>query len=319
MKVLVITSKFDPHVDMVKKHLPEASFAIYDPMKLVSGSEIVYKWNGSKFGIIYDGFRLDDCDVVWFRKPIILESDQLPVDVKYQKYAHGAYKRTANAIYALLRDKYWVSDPWAILRANNKLLQQEVAHEKGLLIPDTLVTNSPVEAQKFLEEHKIIVMKPLGAETINDGGVEKTLYATQISVDKPVDFSGLGLAPTIFQQNLVGMLDLRVTVVGNKVYACEIHKKGSLKFGSDWRAGVLTPELEFVEHKDFPNELGAKCITVVKALGLKFGAFDFMLDKDGKYWFLEVNPNGQWGFVELEAGIPISEGFADLFTNKDFN
>lgn len=78
------------------------------------------------------------------------------------------------------------------------------------------------------------------------------------------------------------------------------------------------PELEFIEHKNLPKEIGIKCINVVKALGLKFGAFDFMLDSDGQYWFLEVNPNGQWGFVELEAGIPISEGFAQLFTHKGF-
>lgn len=318
MKILVITSKFDPHVEMVMKHLPESTCVVYDPMKLVSGTEISYTWNGSRFEITYDNVRLDDVDVVWFRKPIILDPDQLPVDAKYQKYVHGAYKRTANAIYALLRDKYWVSDPWAIIRANNKLLQQEVAFEKGLLIPDTIVTNSPKDAQTFLEKHKTVIMKPLGAETVNDDGVEKTFYATKISLEDKVDFSGLGLAPTIFQQSLVGMLDLRVTVVGNKIYTCEIHKKGALASGSDWRSGVLTPELEFIEHKNLPEDLGLKCIEVVKALGLKYGAFDFMLDNNGQYWFLEVNPNGQWGFVELEAGIPVSEGFAELFTNKDF-
>lgn len=147
----------------------------------------------------------------------------------------------------------------------------------------------------------------------------KTLYATHISTEKPIGFGGLGVAPSIFQQSLVGLLDLRVTVIGNKVYACEIRKIGSFGSKTDWRSGILSPNIEFVEHKDFPVELKAKCIEIVKALGLKYGAFDFMLDKDGKYWFLEVNPNGQWGFVEIEAGIPVSEGFAELFANRDFN
>ncbi len=112
---------------------------------------------------------------------------------------------------------------------------------------------------------------------------------------------------------------VRVTVVGNSVYACEIHKVGTHKEDPDWRTGILTPNLEYKNHVSFPNALANKCISVVKALNLKFGAFDFMLNEKGDYWFLEVNPNGQWGFVELEANIPISEGFAELFENRSYN
>jgi len=319
MKILVITSGDDPHIDLVKKHLPSSEFVIFDPKKLMESSEISYEWNGAKFDIISNDSSLNDCDVVWFRKPIILEPEQMPVEQKYQKYVHGAYKRTANAIYALLRDKFWVSDPWAIIRANNKLLQQEVASEHGLLIPDTLVTNSPTKAKLFLDKHRKIIVKPLGAETVSEEGFEKAFYATQISTNDNIDFSGLKIAPSIFQQDLVGFLDIRVTVVGNNVYACEIHKTGTLKEGADWRTGILTPNLEYKNHGLFSRVLADQCTSVVKALNLKFGAFDFMLDDKGNYWFLEVNPNGQWGFVELEANIPVSEGFAELFTNKSFN
>jgi hypothetical protein len=288
-------------------------------MKLIDTSNVTYRWNKSSFDIIYNGLKIDDCNVVWFRKPIILEPEQLPVDTKSRKYVHGAYKRTANAIYALMRDKYWVSDPWAIIRANNKLLQQEIAAQFGLKIPDTIVTNSSKDAKDFLVKHKKVIVKPLGAETVNENGREKAFYATQISVDDQVDFSGLQLAPSIFQQSLTGLLDVRVTVVGNNVYACEIHKKGHLENDPDWRKGILSSDLEYRNHSSFPKTIADSCISIVKALNLKYGAFDFMLDREGNYWFLEVNPNGQWGFVELEAKIPISEGFAELFTDRKFN
>jgi glutathione synthase/RimK-type ligase-like ATP-grasp enzyme len=318
VKILVITSGIDPHIEMVKKHLPSSDFVIFDPVKLLNTSEISYKWNNNKYEIFNNDTKLNDCDVVWFRKPIILEPEQLPVEKKYQKFVHGAYKRTANAIYALLRDKYWVSDPWAIIRANNKLLQQEIAAENGLLIPDTLITNSPDEARKFQFKYPKIITKPLGAETVIENDLEKAFYVTTIIEDENIDYSGLKLAPAIFQQNLVGNLDIRVTVVGKRVHACEIHKNGSLRNRPDWRIGILSENLEYKNHTEFPKTISDKCVSIIKALNLKFGAFDFMLDNRGDYWFLEVNPNGQWGFVELEANIPISGSFAELFTEKYF-
>lgn len=318
MKVLVITSGPDPHVQMVSERLAGAEFLIFDPAKIPFSSSLSYQWgNDGFYEIRYEGKGLNDTDVVWFRKPLILDPEKLPVEDKYRKYTHDAYKRSIQAVYSLLRDKFWVSDPWAILRANNKLLQQEIAHKRGLRIPETLVTNSAEDAKQFLADQKSVVVKPLGAETVNENGIGKAFYATRLSSNDVVDFSGLQVAPTIFQKDLVGCLDIRITVVGERVYACEIKKVGDLAERTDWRTGILTENLVYTPHS-LPNRLSAACISIVRDLKIKFGAFDFMLDCRGNYWFLEVNPNGQWGFIEEQCELPISNGFAELFTERSF-
>lgn len=318
MRVLVITSEPDPHVDMVRRKIPETEFSIFDPSKIPFSSNLTYLFrDGGTYEIRFNDRVLNGVEVVWFRKPVIIEPNKLPVGEQYRKYTHTAYKNAAQAIFALLRNSYWVSDPWAILRANNKLVQQEIAFSRGLRIPKTLVTNSADDVRKFLNEQGSIVAKPLGAEVVNESGVAKAFYSTKIIADDDVDLSGLQVAPAIFQEDLSGCLDIRVTVVGNNVYACEIRKTGDLHSKVDWRVGVLTMNLTYLPH-NLPCDLSATCISVIQDLGIKFGCFDFMLDTKGRYWFLEVNPNGQWGFIEENSGLLISDGFVELFTQRSF-
>lgn len=108
-------------------------------------------------------------------------------------------------------------------------------------------------------------------------------------------------------------VDIRVTVVGDKVYPCRIEKTGSSVLVADWRTAQGTSDLVYTLDADFPSDLGLACVRMLVKLGLKFGAFDFIRDANGVYWFLEVNPNGQWAFVVDTAGLQINAGFATLF------
>jgi len=107
-------------------------------------------------------------------------------------------------------------------------------------------------------------------------------------------------------------LDVRVTVVGTKVFACSIEKTGDLSGVPDWRRGNQTDKLVY---KSIDFALGKECIEMLVRMGLSYGAFDFIWDGTA-YWFLEVNPNGQWGFVEEQTGLPISKAMADLLTGR---
>lgn len=60
------------------------------------------------------------------------------------------------------------------------------------------------------------------------------------------------------------------------------------------------------------DSLAEMCLQMNMSLGLNFGAYDFALKEDGSAVFLEVNPNGKWGFVENKTGLPLSQAMADL-------
>jgi len=268
---------------------------------------------GLSFDAVSGGRLLNAVDVVWYRKPRKLTADEMPVDKKYQGYSHSAYSGTVDMLFGLLRNKLWVNNYWAIKVASNKLFQLEVAAQLGMNIPHTLVTSRESEAYHFVNENGgPVVAKMTGTQHVSYDGSSYVFYTSRIETNP--DLSGLSVAPGMFQVEINKLVDLRVTVVGNKVFACEVHQHGKFKNKIDWREGVFEEgALTYELHKKFPKGLHEKCIVMLKRLGLVFGAFDFILDKNGKYWFLEVNPNGQWGFVELEGNIRISPAFIEVF------
>ena len=62
---------------------------------------------------------------------------------------------------------------------------------------------------------------------------------------------------------------------------------------------------------DLPPALSQRLLALMRRLGLVYGAIDLKQDEHGDYYFLEVNPAGQWQFVESRAGLPITQAHAD--------
>ncbi len=132
-------------------------------------------------------------------------------------------------------------------------------------------------------------------------------------VDEQTDFSGLYLAPSILQKAIDVKTELRITVVGNKVFAASITGDSSFmgKHIRDWRVTSLIGEARY-QAFDLPKKIADQCVALVRELGLQFGAIDAIIDKHNKLWFLENNPNGQWAFIEEETKLPIGKAIAHL-------
>ncbi|KKS07128.1 hypothetical protein A3K01_01580 [candidate division WWE3 bacterium RIFOXYD1_FULL_43_17] len=315
MKVLVITTKPDAHVKMVARHLPEWEFQIFDPFRFPYTNGITYLFENGKMEISLDKKNLSDADVVWFRKPNYLKSTKFPVSENLQEFAWNSYKRSVIWLYDLLPNSFWVSRPNNIIKGGNKLYQMQLATKLGFNVPDTLVTNNVTEVERFRLRHRDIVTKSLHNEFVDDGGELYAMYTTRLPAEEKIDFSGLAISPAIFQQMIVGP-DIRVTVIGNKIFATEINKKGTLQNEVDWRLGVADNRKLKYFSTTLPENLNEMCLALVRQMSLEYGAIDLMRDNKGKYWFLEINPNGQWGFIELQTGQQLSLAIADLFRNQ---
>jgi glutathione synthase/RimK-type ligase-like ATP-grasp enzyme len=115
------------------------------------------------------------------------------------------------------------------------------------------------------------------------------------------------LAPVIFQEYIRGV-DLRVTVIGGQLFAAEIDARATT-YPVDMRMvvgeGVVRPV-------QLPAELERRLLALQKRLGLVYGAIDLRRSDDGEYHFFEVNPAGQWLFIEQRTGLPITQAHADL-------
>ena len=75
----------------------------------------------------------------------------------------------------------------------------------------------------------------------------------------------------------------------------------------------------FYAPHELPLEEEQRCIRLVQELGQCFGAIDLVLHPERGYVFLEINPNGQWGWIEDFTGLPIAAAFADLLVRLSSN
>lgn len=308
---LVLTHTVDVHVSYVERHLKE-SFVMIDPVAISEGTELSFEFINGKNHIIYNGKSLDEVGVVWYRKPAPVRHIKLPVKPEYAVYSSISLERHINLLKASFQDALWVSDYYAIQRAENKNFQQVVAASLGLRVPDTLTSSSAKAAAKFIKAHNAVVVKSTSSFPPS-GKVASILPTRLITSASSDDLSGLHLAPSIFQEAIPTQADLRVTVVGQEIFPAIIYDKGVAEFSEirDWRMAYDHSITKFASYK-LSKEVGEQCIKLVKKLGLQFGAIDLILDKKDKLWFLEINPNGQWAFIEEDTGQPIGKAIATL-------
>ena len=304
-KILVITSLPDPHIEIVRKHLPQGVLIeIFDPRELALSGEITISQEGflSKLG---KEFPLS----IWYRKPKFLQIEDLEgmsIPKDYFSSILSLHEEGYSLIFATYPDCLWVSNPYAIKKASNKLTQLLTAANFGFKIPKTIFSSAPEDIEEFRSQVGDLVMKPLGLPYAKVNGVNSWLYATLIPSRQKMDYEGLGITPMIFQERITKVFDLRVTVIGEQVFGCKIVSKDL-----DWRLSQSKTDTIYTPFT-LENSFAQKCIEITKYLGLNFGAFDFVKSIEEEIFFLEINPNGQWGFIEEKTGLPLSKAMAEL-------
>ena len=210
------------------------------------------------------------------------------------------------ALLALPTTK-WLSHPMAIWRAEHKPYQLAVAAQLGFSIPSTVITNDKRVAQDFAVNRRLVA-KAVSSGYVATPSGNAAIFTSSVSKDDLADLEGLNLAPVIFQQMESKQLDVRVTVVGDDVFGVEILSQTRQSSSIDWRA-TDDPNLEHRVH-DLPFDVAQRCRALLEHLGLAFGAIDLALTEDGSYVFFEINPNGEWVWLEDRLGIPISSAIA---------
>jgi glutathione synthase/RimK-type ligase-like ATP-grasp enzyme len=202
----------------------------------------------------------------------------------------------------------WVNPRAADEAAHRKPYQWEIAQQVGLRLPRTLVTNRPEEARAFIERVGVgkAVFKAFVA-SIEAWRETRLVEAADVERLEQVRY-----APVIFQEYVEGV-DLRITAVGDRLFPCEIDARNT-SYPMDMRMVVGESVVSPVE---LPPGLHDALLALQRRLGLRYGAIDMRRTPDGEYVFLEVNPAGQWLFVERLTGMPIGQAVADLLAGLE--
>ena len=243
---------------------------------------------------------------VWYRRNV---APNLPedLDVGSSEFCEREARMFLEGALTSLPTQRWLSSPQAIWLAERKPYQLAKAAQLGFTLPRTIVTNDEAAVKGFALENELVA-KAVSSVSIKGIDGNRAIFTNALVPGDLEDLSGLALAPVIFQENIVKSSDIRVTVVGNDVFAAEILSQSRESSNVDWRA-TDDPDLEHRPH-ELPSTLARQCLSLVSNLGLAFGALDFALTPDGTYVFFEINPNGEWLWLEDQLGLPISERIA---------
>ncbi|MGE9313801.1 ATP-grasp domain-containing protein [Niabella sp. CJ426] len=221
------------------------------------------------------------------------------------------YDSFLSNIFSILHSEKWLSHPDKIYKAENKLLQLKYAKEIGFNVPHTLISTQPDEIRDFYYSNgKQVVFKPFFNSKIEENGVVKLLFTNLIKEDDINSLEQYELTPVIYQKFIEKKLEYRVTVVEDDIFVASVNSQIHQKTVVDWRRG----DLKF-ERANIPYRIKEMCFDLVKRFGLKFGAIDLIRDNEDNCFFVEINPNGQWVWIEMDTGLKISNSIVKYLTS----
>lgn len=317
--ILVLTNSEDgDHTNTVVDGILENGYKVFrfDSDKFSTGevSVTLKAKDELSFAItsLNDSVSSEEISGAWYRRPNHF-TFKIKDDVQ-RRYAEAEAKFFLEGLWRTLR-AFWVNDPLSLERARNKIFQLSLAKELGLQIPETIITNNPAIARKFVEKRLgKTIFKAIHNELLDygDGGLNvPTTLLGEEHLDKLELIRNL---PAVFQECVEKQYEVRVTLVGEEVFAVKIKPSKDASFNVDWRHPHLMGKVEYSVY-DLPPFLVSLCKEMKRRLSLEFCIFDFARDFEGNYIFFEINPNGQWYWLEKETGLPISRNISKLLVS----
>lgn len=311
MTVLILAGDFDMSADRMVRALRDRKIDVcrvntaWFPAQLSLSAELREgRWSGT-LSTVHRTLDLDDVRAVWYRSP---EAYQFPAELSVAA-RHHAFMEAKYGLGGVLASLpvLWVNHPARAAGAAYKPIQLATASRSGLGVPDTMITNEPSAVRSFVSRRKTIT-KLLGASSIYEQGQRKVGFTRLVDETDLADLRGLEVTTHCFQSWVPKSFETRVIVVGETMTAVAIHSGGPSSY-IDWRTDYDALSYELI---DLPEDVGNGVRRLMDSFGLTYGALDFVVTPDDEWIFLEVNPTGQYGWIEGETGVSLTDQLADL-------
>lgn len=309
--ILIVSFTDNEHVRRVTRNLTRP-FTVVDTAWFPSRLGLTVEAGAAGFEF---GFRHPDGNdvnllavgAVWYRRLRPLGLDPALADGVSRLFAWSESNEALLGTWYSL-ECFWMNPPLADEAAQRKLRQLQLAQRVGLNIPETLVTNCPEEARRFIEAHGPGRVIRKAFRNIAEAPRETALV-------EPVDLERIDtvrFAPVIFQTFVPADLDLRTTVVDGEMFTAAIRSAPDHQV--DYRSGLGSAT---VTPYRLPDDVAARLQHLMDLMGLTFGAVDFRVTPEGEHVFLEVNPAGEYLFACDRTGQPVPEAIAACLERHD--
>jgi len=311
---LVIADRFEPTADLLVAELRRRDVRClrWNLDCYPNDGTLSYQASNECFEVAVGGdgrtVSLSEVGSIWCRglRPSGFREDLSAGD---RAFAELGARRALQAL-STVAQAFWINHPEKLMRASAKPAQLALARKVGLDIPETIVTNDPAAARRFVAAAEgQIIYKSLSQNL--DVEIGKALYTGLITETALASLDSIRLTPGIFQTLVPKAYEVRATVVGERIFAARIDSQSHEVTSIDWRHRPFEVDEQPI---DLPPDITAKVHTLMVDLGLVYGAFDFIVTPQGRYVFLEVNPAGQYMWIEAKTGLPITAALVDALS-----
>lgn len=321
MTVLVITKSQDPGADAVIAEIRQSGARAFrfDTDRFPTEIRLIIECDRdrARTSIHSTDESLDSSEIssVWHRRLSIGSLLPATMDKQLRNASELESKATFQGVIASLQ--CFVLDPVTNIRnAQNKQLQLQLARELGLKIPQTLITNDPDAVRRFYRHcEERIVTKMLSSFAVYENEQERVVFTNPVSAKDLEDLDGLRLCPMTFQERVEKALELRTVIVGEHSFTAAIDSQSYEKTRFDWRRNAVA-RLDAWKAFELPQSIEVKLKRMLDWFGLQYGAFDLILTPAGDHVFLEVNPVGEFLWLDKVAGLPIARAMADVLLGR---
>jgi glutathione synthase/RimK-type ligase-like ATP-grasp enzyme len=275
------TDKFPTEVQLAL-HQPRGHHLDRSVLRTPAGGELV----------------LGDVDAIWYRRWSV--GAALPRDMDTQ-HRDASLKESHVTLAGMLESMrcFTMNRVSAVRAADHKARQLELASELGLEVPRTLSTNDPAAVRTFWDHcHGNLVVKALSSFAIyDDAGREHVVFTSALAAEDLEHLDQLALGPMTFQERLDKKVELRVTLIGNRVFAAAVDSQALERSRVDWRKEG-SQLLHAWTPYTLPDDVAHKLLQLAARLDLSYGAIDIVVTPEGRHVFLEINPAGEWFWLD---------------------
>lgn len=306
--VVVLGWSTDGHVSSVLTHLQASGVSSICIDQIALWQETV-TFQPAVLRLKVGGQEISSCSLVWNRRAY-------PTTIRYMSKGEKEFARAefAHTLFGSLRAlcSSWFNSPEAVSHATYKAAQLHWAARDGRLrVPRTLITSNSSEAKAFVGRNDgCYVIKALYRAIIESDRAFHVMYTSPVDARVRKRWADLKHSPCIIQEFIERQFDVRLNVIGDAVFATRLDTSHIAEAAVD---GRRVRDHRDIRHSaiEAPDAIGRACRDMCAYFGLRFGAFDFVVGKDDVWYFLEVNPNGQWYWIEEMTGQPLSTAMAD--------
>jgi len=319
MKIVIVAFENDNHTAPLKWALEQAGYSVacWAGLSWTDERQASISFDrGTRLTL--GPYSVDSGDVVWIRRPS--QPVQNPNVAEPDKnFAEGEYRWfSLSTLYLLECLPVRCINKYSASRfINNKSVQLLLANNCGMNVPCTLMSNSPAVVKSFVEKPSRRAVCKAFFPHIWKKEDSEALAVTEtfeMTADMLPADEVLTYAPAIYQEMVVKDFDVRMVLMGAAVFSYSLHNpKRSLDWRQDAGRGLV-----IVDRVDTPPQVEQAVLAFARKAGITFGSFDFAVDATGKWWFLEVNEEGQFLWLdEFNPAVGIQEKFLAFLTSPE--